>query len=130
MYIETFKIAIFKQEVTTFYGSLNDFKTYLATNHSYMLPASIDHFTEAYTTEIIAGGKRFLYLFCNKSHFKDSKDYHLVRVISHEIVHLVDYILDYSGIRNDSKNNEPRAYITGHVSEEVFKRIIHAIENE
>lgn len=46
-----------------------------------------------------------------------------VNTITHELSHLVDYVFDNRGIAKQY-GDEPRAYLTGHLSEQLFDYVI------
>lgn len=44
-------------------------------------------------------------------------------LLSHEVVHLVNAIFQRRGIKPDTINDEPQAYLTGWITEQIYKTI-------
>jgi hypothetical protein len=114
-------IPIYNQTITMVYGSYNDFSGFIKDKYRYEV--KISPFTEGYSLELIAGGARNLFLFFNKSQILSNDIQKFVRVMSHELVHLLDYILEYAGIKSDPNNNEPRAYLSGFLARLIYNEM-------
>jgi hypothetical protein len=41
--------------------------------------------------------------------------------IAHEVVHVVNMVYTYSGVKHDPDNDEPQAYLTGYLVGEIHK---------
>ena len=52
---------------------------------------------------------------------KDKDKYNEIDTITHEIFHLVNSILQNRDIKYNKKNEEPYAYLIGHLNKEFFK---------
>ena len=44
-------------------------------------------------------------------------------LIAHEVSHAVAHIINFVGIKPDSTNDEPAAYLYGHIVETIYKRL-------
>lgn len=114
-------IPIYEQEVEISYCRLEEFNEYL--KKGFKLKAPFDGTTKAAVLEVVANGKRRLFLFFNHDQLKGSDTLYQIGLISHEMVHLTDYIMDFAGIKNDIDNNEPRAYLSGFLAKRVFSEL-------
>lgn len=64
--------------------------------------------------------------------YKEEKILHAVfqkdnitpHLIAHEVVHLVNAIFSFKGIKLDTENDESQAYLTEFIFKEIYKRIV------
>jgi len=44
-------------------------------------------------------------------------------ILAHEIVHAIDFIMSYVGVTRDNDANESFAYLTGWLTEQIYKKL-------
>ncbi len=57
----------------------------------------------------------------HKRSYKDDFEVEVISTITHEAVHACNFIFNLKGIRLDSNNDEPQAYLTDWITREVYK---------
>lgn len=120
-------IPIYDQDIEVFYGSVEQYRNYISQKHNHLIQAN--SYTEGSTTELVVPGYRNLYVWFNSSHVKKEDTQKIVKIISHELVHVTDKVLHYADIKDDRKNNEARAYLTGFLAEQIYVELLSLIDN-
>lgn len=72
----------------------------------------VSHYEAFVTKRYTKKGTKFIVFF--KPEFS-------MNTLSHEVTHLVNSIFEYHHIKLDDSNDEPQAYLTGWITEEVCK---------
>lgn len=113
-------IPIYEQSISVSVCGIVEFKSLMKSR--YNADINISKFAEAWTGELTNHSecKRVLSVFFNTYFIKDQKEYLLMQLIGHESVHLVDFVMEHAGIKNDPLNNEARAYLTGYITQKLY----------
>lgn len=100
------KLDVYKRSVYWLYGELEDFKK----KYNVILNADPD----ADGLSFISGGNSYIFI-------KQGAD--IYEVATHEVLHSVLDIAEFVGIKADFKNQEPLAYLVGHINCSILNKL-------
>jgi len=110
-------IEVYGQEIIVFYGESMEFEEYMTDRFN--ISVDIKSGVTAKTLDLHTRHGRKLILFVNEDYVK-AFDEQYYTSITHEVYHLVGYVLRFAGIEYSLANDEPGAHITGFLNKRLY----------